>query len=29
MPPEAVTRLEATHRAHAKAGKTLEMVAGF
>jgi glutathione S-transferase len=29
MPPEAVTRLKATHRAHAKAGKTLEMVAGF
>jgi hypothetical protein len=24
-----VTRLEATHRAQAKAGKTLEMVAGF
>jgi glutathione S-transferase len=29
MSPEAVTRLEGTHRAHAKAGKTLEMVAGF
>ena len=29
MPPESVTRLEATHRAQAKAGKTLEMVAGF
>jgi glutathione S-transferase len=29
MPPEAVTRLETTHRAHAKAGKTLEMVAGW
>jgi glutathione S-transferase len=29
MPPEAVTRLEATHRAHAQAGKTLEAVAGF
>ena len=29
MAPEAVTRLEATHRAHAQAGKTLEAVAGF
>lgn len=29
IPPESVTRLEATHRAQAKAGKTLEMVAGF
>ena len=29
MPPETVTRLEATHRAQAKAGKTLEMVAGL
>jgi hypothetical protein len=29
MPPESVTRLEATHRAHAKAGKMLEMVAEF
>ena len=29
MPPEAVTQLEATHRAHAKAGKTLEMIAGL
>ena len=29
MPPEFVTRLEATRRAQAKAGKTLEMVAGF
>lgn len=29
MPPETLTRLEATHRAQAKAGKTLEMVAGL
>ena len=29
MPPEFVTHLEATHRAQAKAGKTLEMVTGF
>jgi glutathione S-transferase len=29
MPPEAKLRLEATRRAQAEAGKTLEMVAGF
>jgi glutathione S-transferase len=29
MPPEAEARLEATHRAHAREGKTLELVAGF
>ncbi len=29
MPPESVTRLEATHRAQIQAGKTLEQVAGF
>ena len=29
MPPESVSRLEATHRAQATAGKTLETVAGF
>ena len=29
MPDEAKARLEATHRAHAMAGKSLEMVAGF
>jgi glutathione S-transferase len=29
MPPDAVARLDATHRAHARQGKTLEMVAGF
>jgi glutathione S-transferase len=29
MPPDAVTRLEATRRAHAQAGQALEMVAGF
>jgi glutathione S-transferase len=29
MPPEVMQRLEATRRAHAEAGKSLEMVAGF
>ena len=29
MPPEAKERLEATRRAHAQAGKSLELVAGF
>ncbi len=29
MPPDAKARLEATHRAHAAAGRTLEAVAGF
>jgi glutathione S-transferase len=29
MPPEAKARLEATHRAHAAAGQTLEAVVGF
>lgn len=29
MPPEAVQRIEATRRAHAQAGKTMEQVAGF
>src|SRR5262245_7724309 len=29
MPPEAAARLEATRRAHARDGKTLEKVAGF
>ena len=29
MPPEVVQRLEATRRAHAEAGKSLEMVAGL
>jgi len=29
MPPEAVTRLEATRRSQVEAGKTLEAVAGF
>jgi glutathione S-transferase len=29
MPPESVTRLEATRRAQTQAGKTLETVAGF
>ena len=29
MPPEAKERIEATRRAHAQAGKSLEMVAGF
>jgi hypothetical protein len=29
MPPEAVTRLEATRRSQMAAGKTLEAVAGF
>jgi len=29
MPPESVTRLEATHRSQQQAGKTLEMVAGL
>ena len=29
MPPEAVTRLEATRRSQVEAGKTLEVVAGF
>ena len=29
MPPEAVQRLEATRRAHAQAGKSLEQVAGL
>jgi glutathione S-transferase len=29
MPAEAKARIEATHRAHAAAGKSLEMVAGF
>jgi glutathione S-transferase len=29
MPPEAVARVEATHRAHARDGRTLEMVAGW
>ena len=29
MPPEAVQRVEANRRAHAEAGKSLEMVAGF
>lgn len=29
MPAEARARIEATHRAHAAAGKSLEMVAGF
>jgi glutathione S-transferase len=29
LPPEAAARLELTHRAHAREGKTLELVAGF
>jgi glutathione S-transferase len=29
MPPEAAARLDATHRTHAREGKTLEVVAGF
>ena len=29
MPPEAEERIKATRRAHAEAGKSLEMVAGF
>jgi len=29
MPPDVVTRLEATRHAHAQAGQALEMVAGF
>ena len=29
MPADAKARIEATHRAHAAAGKTLEAVAGF
>ena len=29
MPPEAVTRLEATRRSQVEAGKSLEAVAGF
>jgi glutathione S-transferase len=29
MPPEAMARLEATRRAHARDGKSLEIVAGF
>jgi hypothetical protein len=29
MPPEAVARLEATRKAHAAAGQSMEQVAGF
>jgi hypothetical protein len=29
MPPEATARLEATRRAHAREGKSLEIIAGY